>query len=319
MLLELAYFINPQLCFGQNYSNYHQSIIEIENLIIEQDFNKALDQFDVVFSSFDFVFLRDYQVAAQLAAYLGDSTQTFEYLRLAIASGWKLRDIKRINIFSGYKKEAAWKVIENQFDSIQIVYQNSLKLSIRDQVHQLYKSDQRLAIGALFRIGQKAQNRYAVRKFAPNNEKQLEVLERIMIEYGYPGEQLIGNDFWVSTILCHHNSISKEYVSKDTLYQQLRPLLLRGLEKGEISPFEFALIEDWKNAVMDGYASTIYGFLGADLNDQTKLKIDSLRAVIGLRSVDLRNSLVDIQQETGIDFYLPGKPWQDGKINVSGN
>ena len=78
-------------------------------------------------------------------------------------------------------------------------------------------------MGALFRIGSKSQDNYAENKFAPHSEQQISELRDILLEIGYPGEKLIGNDYWVSTILSHHNSISQAYNKKDRLYPELKP------------------------------------------------------------------------------------------------
>ena len=42
-------------------------------------------------------------------------------------------------------------------------------------------------------------------------------------------------------------------------------------------------------------------------------------SVLFLRSVETRNALVDIQDKTQMDFYLPGEGWIDGKIEVVPN
>lgn len=154
------------------------------------------------------------------------------------------------------------------------------------------------------------------KKFAPHSEHQLEALEQILNKYGYPGERLIGNNLWGSVILSHHNSISVNYNSKDTLYAQLMPKLLVALKKGEISPYELAQIEDWRIAALNNHELTSYGFLGT-IQDDTVLKtINKNRAKIGLRSIDLRNNLIDVENETGINLYLP-KGWQNGKITAA--
>lgn len=43
------------------------------------------------------------------------------------------------------------------------------------------------------------------------------------------------------------------------------------------------------------------------------------RSILFLRSVETRNGLIDIQNETQMDFYLPGEGWIDGKIEVVPN
>ena len=117
-------------------------------------------------------------------------------------------------------------------------------------------------------------------------------------------------------ILSHHNSISVNYNGKDTIYAQLKPKLLNALKKGEISPYELAQIEDWRIAALNDHELTSYGFLGT-IPDNTVLAIvNKNRNDIGLRSIDLRNNLIDVENEKGIDLYLP-KGWQNGKITVA--
>ena len=75
-------------------------------------------------------------------------------------------------------------------------------------------------------------------------------------------------------------------------------------------------MEDWKHAVLHQHQSTAFGFVG-QLTTQNQDLVNANRARIGLRSLEIRNGLVEIEQETGMDFYLPGHPWQNGKITVS--
>jgi hypothetical protein len=143
----------------------------------------------------------------------------------------------------------------------------------------------------------------------------MEELRKILDSHGYPGEQLIGNNYWMSTILSHHNSISEEYNKKDTIYPELKPKLMQALAKGQVSPFELALIDDWYRTVTKADQNASYGIL----NPPSKAKLtesNALRRSVGLRAIELRNSLVDMQEKTGMDFYLPGNAWIDGKIEI---
>jgi hypothetical protein len=138
-------------------------------------------------------------------------------------------------------------------------------------------------------------------------------LDRILGQYGYPGEKLIGNNFWMSTILGHHNSISTQYNKNDTIYNYLKPKLWIALERGEMSPYEYALIDNWFIAVSSDRSEKSYGYIDG-LSSEDILRSNQLRKSIGARSIETRNDLVDIQEKTGIDFYLHGNPWQAGKI-----
>ena len=177
----------------------------------------------------------------------------------------------------------------------------------------MFKKDQGKALGALFRIGDKAQEKYAMKKFAPHSEIQMTKLIKILENQGYPGERLIGNDYWMSTIISHHNSISKSYAQKDTLYSFIKPMLYQAIKEGQISPYEYAMIDDWYIAVSTNRTESGYGFL--NLPDQATLsETNLLRHRIGLRSIALRNKLVEVENYTGMNFYLPD--WVEGIIEV---
>ena len=113
--------------------------------------------------------------------------------------------------------------------------------------------------------------------------------------------------------MSHHNSITKEYVNKDTLYNYIKPELIKAIETGHISPYEFAMIDDWYIAVSSGRTQTGYGFLNPPIRS-TLTETNKLRQSIGLRTIELRNNLEDIENKTGMKFYLPD--WIDGKIII---
>ena len=130
---------------------------------------------------------------------------------------------------------------------------------------------------------------------------------------GYPGEQHIGNDYWASTILSHHNSISRDYALQDTLFAYMKPRLLQAISSGAMSPYEFALADDWYKSVSSDRQAPGYGFLEPPARS-TLAETNQLRERIGLRSIELRNKLVAVEGRTGMDLYLPD--WVDGTIEI---
>ncbi|MCA0931409.1 hypothetical protein LCM02_03020 [Lutimonas saemankumensis] len=296
-----------------NYMEYHNAINHAEQFVSDERYEEALIKYVEVFNTYDFVFLRDFKVAAQLAFYLDKKSMVVDIIQEGFKSGWKLKSLKKNTFLSELKKEPEWKELEESYDELHEIYLSKIDPTLRMKVHKMFKQDQKKALGALLRIGDKSQVKYAEKKFAPHSERQMLTLLDVLNSYGYPGEKIIGNDFWVSTIISHHNSISEDYARKDTLYPHVRPLLKKSLKKGEISPYELALIDDWYMATMNDHSEAGYGFIeGAD---QSSLrKTDQLREKIGLRSVELRNRLVEVEIKSGMNFYLPD--WTDGKIEI---
>jgi hypothetical protein len=298
---------------NDSYRRYHEQIMEAEKLAADEQFEEALTLYGKIFDSYSFVFLRDYKIAAQLAAHLEAKEKAFEIIKAGIAAGWDLKSLKKEKKLSQLQKEDGWNQIEQVHPELYAQYEDRIDSVTKEKVREMYKEDQQKALGAMLRLRDRAEVKYALSKFAPHSEAQMQELMVILDQHGYPGEQLIGNDFWMSTILSHHNSITREYVKKDTLYPFIRPQLIVALEKGQLSPYELALIEDWRIAVTSERSEPGYGFL-APPRQETLDETNSLRREVGLRSIALRNKLVEVEKKTGINFYLPD--WVKGSIEI---
>lgn len=314
-VIILKTFILHGLASGQSqdYWKYHEQINEAEKRIGDEKFQEALNQYESVFEDYDFVFLRDYKIAAQLAFYLNQEEKGIQIIRKGIAAGWAIKSIKRHKYLSQFLGASKLELLEASYAELRNKYDARIDESTRNSVRQMFKKDQKMALGALLRIGENAKIRYNLNKFAPHSERQLKQLIGFLEDIGYPGEQLIGNNYWMSTILSHHNSIAPSYVKKDTLYRFIKPKLGKAIGVGQISPYEFALIEDWLIAVKSGRTQTGYGFLNSPTG-ATLMETNRLRMEVGLRTVELRNQLIDIEKKTGMNFHLPD--WVDGKIII---
>jgi hypothetical protein len=300
---------------SKDYREYNAAILKIEKSIIGENYRKALDEIESISNSYDFVFLRDYKIATQLAVYLKDFENAFKYLKLGISDGWTLNEIKKDKFLKPLTSMGQWNRIINEYDSLRSEYENGINQDIREMVQIMYKKDQKFALKYLFKIGQKAKEKYGERKGIPHTLRQMAKLKEIMAKQGYPGERIIGEGLWMTVILAHHNSVSKKFVVNDTLYPSLRPKLLEAISKGEMSPYNFAIIEDWNIAIKSDRQDIGYGYLDLPTKEEI-LKTNELRRNLNIRSIETRNSLVDIQEKTGMNFYLVGQPWVEGKIDV---
>lgn len=296
-----------------NFINYHFKITNAENSISEEKFEKALSIYDEIIQEYHFIFLRDYKIASQLALYIDKKDKALNYIKKGIIGGWELDELKKNKILVKYLNNTDWKNIENEYEYLHNQYLKKINPQIRTKVEFMFNEDQKIAYQAAQIEDEIEQEKFIIERFPSHSEKQMKKLIRILKIHGYPGELLIGNDFWMSTILSHHNSISEDYVKKDTLYTFIKPKLFQALSKGQISPYEFAMIEDWKKAVTSDSEEHGYGFINSP-NESNLSKVNDLRKKIGLRSVELRNNLVDLELKTDMSFYLPD--WLDGKIII---
>ena len=296
-----------------DYLDYHKAIFEAEKMLSEGRYADAFVQYEQILTKGEFSFVRDIKIATQLAAFLNDIPKAFDLLERGIAAGWELKDIQRNKALKPLLQHPNWKTIKESYEEVRKQYSTRIDWDLREEIRQMYRLDQKKAMGALTRIGQKAKEKYTHTVFAPHSEFQMRKLIDLISKNGYPGEKRIGNDTWVSTIVSHHVSISSDYSKKDTLYTFIKPKLFKALRNGEISPYEYALIDDWYIAVSSDRSERGYGFLTPP-KASTLSQTNSLREDIGLRTIEMRNNLVAEEEKTGMAFYLPN--WVRGKINI---
>lgn len=319
VILIFLFILSTQLMsfsVRNDYLTYHSEVYQAEELIAQESFAKALNIYRRLFDTYDFVFVRDYKVATQIAWHLGFEDEAFEYLRLGIAGGWELKSIKSNKFIKAMQDKKKWSVIKSQYDSLQNVYNQNINQEIRAEVREMSIKDQKKGLGAAFRIGSKSKDRFSEDKFAPLNEKHALRLLEIIQNDGFPGEKLVGYEPWGQGILSRHNSISQAYCKSDTLYQYVKPILISSIKKGNLSPASFAWIDDWFITVESGWSTASYGYVNQLKKDDVD-KSNQMREQIGLRKVETRNQLIDLQNKTQMDFYLPARPKKNGKILVN--
>ncbi len=316
ILFSILYFFTAcenEINKTVDYNKYHSEIILAEELISQEKYKEALIRYEKLFTEYSFIFLRDYKVASQISFLIGEKEKGFTYIKKAIANGLELKKLKEEKFFGKYLLDSDWKKIEEQYEDLHNLFLNRINLTIKKEVRSMFENDQKIAYEAYIIEDEKEQEKFITENFPKHSEKQLVNLLDILEINGYPGEFLIGNDFWVSTILSHHNSQGTDYVRKDTLYDFIKPKLIQFLNKGYISPYEIALVEDWKKTVTSERKESPYGYLNPP-NTSNISQINKTRIAIGLRTVELRNKLIDIEVKTGMSFYLPD--WVDGKIKI---
>ena len=95
-----------------DYMDYHRDIINAEELITKEKYPDALLIFKKVFASYEFIFLRDYKIAAQLAFFIKDDEKAFDYIRLGISDGWTLEEITKNKFLIPLQKKQEWEIIK---------------------------------------------------------------------------------------------------------------------------------------------------------------------------------------------------------------
>ena len=153
----------------RDYGIYHQRVIEAEKLIASENFDNALLVYEQLFDEYDFVFVREYQIAAQLALYVNNKKNAIKYLKQGILSGWEMKSIKKNKYLDKLRKDKVWQSIESEYPGLNKQYESNLNQIQRERVKKMYSRDQKKAIKALLRFSSKAQDNYAEKKFAPHS------------------------------------------------------------------------------------------------------------------------------------------------------
>jgi hypothetical protein len=301
-LFFLALLHLPSFSASYNYDVYHQSVQVIERHLAHKEFERAVSDYKVLFKSYDFIFLRDLKVASQVAAMTHHHELAKIWLQMAANQGWRKKHVKKHKALHPLLKSIKWPDRQNPSNESYTF------------IDSLFRLDQKMALRAFIRIREKSRQRFYETKFHSHSIMQVEALLEWLQSNDWPGEQITGNDYMISTIVSHHNSISPQISKTDTLFESLP--LDEALHQGLISPFHYALMYEWRCAVICEYQESCYGYIGSIKDTEHLEKVNLNRAQIGLRSIELRNQLVDLQNETGIELYLPGHSWQNGKIEI---
>jgi hypothetical protein len=157
-LIPIIPLLGLQTNEEQDYRIYHQQILEVEKLISDEKFEEAFYLLEQVFNSYNFVFVKDYKIAAQLALYLEKKEKAFQYIKTGIAAGWQLKALKKNVFLAKLRKEPDWNTIERAYPDLHKEHLVKIDKSTGENVQKMFKNDQWKALGALLRISDKAQD-----------------------------------------------------------------------------------------------------------------------------------------------------------------
>lgn len=91
------------------------------------------------------------------------------------------------------------------------------------------------------------------------------------------------------------------------------PKLSIATSKGKMSPYHHAYIQNWKIDVSSVRQDIGFGYLDVPTKEELS-KTNELRRNLNIRSLEIRNRSVNVQEKKGMNFYLAGQPWVYGKI-----
>lgn len=184
--------ISNQL-LGQNYIDYQRIITRINDDILNNDFSKTIERLDSIYVNYNFIFAKECVKALQICCYLNDSINVDKWLSKSFKQGIPLWIIRTNELT---KKSLCYTTTQNtinKYDSLRSIYKASLNPEISKLFDSLYIIDQRYTSKVndgffLFR-----HTIYGL-MWLRNNKREFLILNKIIDQYGYPGERLIGLD-----------------------------------------------------------------------------------------------------------------------------
>lgn len=287
----------------ENYIHYHHTFNRIDNDVLSGNAHTALNRLDSIYREYTFIFAKHCFKALQIACMVNDSVHAELWLEKAFTRGvpiWMIRNNELTRRIFSYHNS---KTTLSCYDSLHSVYKASINIQLAKQVDSLLEIDQR-ATG-------KVNNGFILFRHTVyglqwlwNNKKQHAEIKKIIDEYGYPGERLIGlpAEFEDSALMFKQFRTTESFLTDYRCYimlihcyssprKEINAQLMSAVRTGNVPPAHYGAINDFiakwgkKKNAKDYY----YNVWHTDTNNIGK--INARRASIGLSSYQeqLRN------------------------------
>lgn len=296
---------------AQNYMPYFKAIARAEMALLDSNYHQSIAIYKEAFQSYNFVFPKDCFIAAQLAAYVKDSNTCRYFLGKGMENGLPWNEIEGNIHLHRWLNASPHHKASLSIDSLQNIYHNKIDQELRREIIAMTVEDQKLRdrvetpLNHFFFYLLKP---FAQRRFDKQANEFSKKIHQLTIEHGFPSHRLIGthdstdykkfgtemgSDY--ATIILFHSDFAWHYL-KGTLPEEL--------QKGNISPKQYALLRDFatrhymygkvKDAAYADYTYFIrWTYNGKHLGKKARYRrkeqvremeaaIDSARAKIGL-------------------------------------
>lgn len=177
---------------AQDYIKYQQHFNEVDILARKKEWLKALKILDDVDKDYTFVFARHCMKSLQICCANNDSLRAGRWLTRCILSGipgWVIRQngiTERTLYYT--TTQHVWTV----YDSLRNVYKRNIDTALAERIQELMEKDMRFTN----KVNNSSVILFPVNgiRWVRNNTLVHRQLKAIIVEYGFPGERLIGLD-----------------------------------------------------------------------------------------------------------------------------
>ena len=234
-------FLISGTCFSQNYIEYHKKFSAIEELIVNEQFQRAEDSIIQLFSLYDPPYLREVDIAIQICALNRSYENTAVLIELAFKKGAELASMKTKPVLQDFIKTTKWLELTENYPKYRKVHFNSIDSVLRDNFRARFEKEE-VSRGTDSFAGIVENNFYHIVKI-------------INLIGCFPGEKVVGvqqlgdymfGDFGTGYYSYDNSKVTVTLLHYQLAFSSLEKELLRAVEQGNLHPYDYAMIYDFQ-------------------------------------------------------------------------
>lgn len=316
LLISLFLCIAFQSSFAQHvvaedYFAYQRILHRIDGDILVKNYPSAIQRFDSLYENYDFIYAKHCFKALQICSVSADTVHSLKWLEKCMKQGvplWMLQKNELTNLAFNFSESHQ---LVDQYDSLRIIYQNSIRQDIRMTIDSLYELDQKYT--------QKVNDGFILLRYTThyirwlkNNIRQFETIKAITETNGFPGEKLIGLPCFVTDSLQMIKRFNAEgpllgetnaYIMLIHYYSNPRldmnNELIQSVKSGYLPAYQFGALNDfmakWGRGKYGNYQ--YFNVWHTDTNPASAPAIEKRRSAIGLNSISEQKQVDEIYDE----------------------
>jgi predicted transcriptional regulator len=272
---------------AQTYLDYYKIINDAEIATLDKKFRKSDSLYQVAFKLVQKPFKEDYFLAAINADKFNSNEDTDNYLRNGVKNGLTIERIKKE--IKHFKKSKFWKAFKKDYETLRKEYLGNINITLYNEIDEMIKKDQatRKPISGSWKQSKRVDSY--------NYKRLLKIIQENNNKW--PGFSTIGEITPKGKYNVTKNiALMLLHFKKDQV-ENLKPYMLEAVLEGEMYPYHYARIIDYKsfslsnsnikkNGELD--LSSAYYLYGTYTNSTIYdcKKAEDLRKEIGFESLD---------------------------------
>jgi len=285
---------------AQDYRTYHRAFQRIDQDILSEQLPQAIPRLDSIATDYTFIYAQHCVKALQICCSLGDSIRAAIWLRKAFLRGvplWLIRGNALTNRVFTYSTCVSTL---QDYENLHTHYLGSINQELAQKVDRLMSIDQaytaKVNAGYWF-----MRHAWVYLQWRHNNKREAAQLKAIILQHGFPGEQLIGLPAGLQDSAFYYDRKRKEgpYLGEFRAYimlihyfssprKHMNDLLYSAVVQGQLPSSQYASLNDFiskygKRKYRNKY---YYNAWHTDPDTSHNAAIEERRSIIGLSSID---------------------------------